>query len=214
LNFHHFALPAALALTLIVSPVAQAQTKKDLANKVAQLQQPAIEGLAREIGRDTLQRVGSAAGQLVGNLPPDKREATGKLMEADVKAFYGEVEARLRESATKAALPALAGFLEEKFTEDELKQLAAWLDSPVAKKYAQLGGDIQGLLARTLVEDTKPQIEPKLKVLEDTLKKRFIAAAPPAGAPPAGASPAGAASKPAAAAPAAAPASKPAAKTK
>jgi hypothetical protein len=185
LKLHHLALPAALALTLIASPAAQAQTKKELAAKVAQLQQPAVEALAREIGRDTLQRVGSAAGQLVGNLPADKREAVGKLMESDVKAFYGEVEGRLRESTAKAAMPALAGYLEEKFSEDELKQLAAWLDSAVAKKYQQLGGDMQAVLARTLIEDTKPQIEPKLKTLEDTLKKRFIAAAPPAASKPA-----------------------------
>jgi uncharacterized protein len=202
LKLHHFALPAALALTLIVSPAAQAQSKKELAAKVAQLQQPAVEALAREIGRDTLQRVGSAAGQLVGNLPADKREAVGKQIEADVKAFYAETEARLRESTTKVATPALASYLEEKFSEDELKQLAAWLDSSVAKKYQQLGGDMQAMLARTLIEDTKPQIEPKLKALEETLKKRFVAAAPPAST----------ASKPAASA--SAPASKPATKAK
>ena len=202
MKLHHLALSAALAMTLLAAPAAQAQTKKDLAIKVAQLQQPAVEALAREIGRDTLQRVGSAAGQLVGNLPADKREAVGKLMESDVKSFYAEVELRLRESSAKVATPALASYLEEKFSEDELKQLAAWLDSPVSKKYQQLGGDMQAMLARTLVDDTKPQIEPKLKVLEDTLKKRFIAAAPPASA----------ASKPAASA--SAPAAKPAPKAK
>ena len=203
---YQLALPAMLALALLASPAAQAQSKKDLAAKVAQMQQPAIEGLSQELARDTIQRVAQAASQLVGNLPADKREAVGKQIQDDVKVFYIDVEARLRDSAAKVATPALASFLEEKFSEDELKQLAAWLDSATAKKYQQLGGDMQAMLARTLINDTKPQVEPKLKALEDTLKKRFIAAAPPAGA----------ASKPAASAPAApaAPASKPAAKTK
>jgi hypothetical protein len=190
-----FTQPALLALALALAPAVQAQTKKELAAKVVQLQQPAVDALAAGIARDTAARMMDAAGQALGNVPADKREALAKQVQADIKAFYDDVQVKLHDSAVKNAPSTPGPMLEEKFTEDELKQIATWLESPAAKKYQQLGGEMQTQMSRKLIEDTKPAVEPKLKTLEQTLQKRFAAAAP-----------AGAASAPAGAKPASAPA--------
>lgn len=198
--------PALLALALLaVFPAAQAQSKKELAAKVVQLQLPAVDALATSIARDTAGRLMDAAGQALSIVPADKREALGKQVQADIKAFYDDAQAKLHDSGVKNATLTLGPMLEEKFTEDELKQIAAWLESATSKKYQQLGVEMQSTISRKLIDDTKPTIEPKLKALEQTLQKRFAQYAPPAPAGAAsGASPAATAkpaAKPAASAP-------------
>lgn len=189
--------PALLALALAAAalPAAHAQSKKELAAKVVALQMPAVDAMAAGIARDTAGRLMDAAGQALGGVPEDKREALGKQVQADVKAFYDDIVIRLHDSGVKNAPLVLGPMLEEKFTEDELKQIAVWLESPAAKKFQQMGGEMQSQLSRKLVEDTKPAVEPKLKTLEQTLQKRFAQFAP-----------AGAASAPGTAASAAKPA--------
>lgn len=192
-----FTKPALLALALLAAfPAVQAQSKKELAAKVVQLQLPAVDALATSIARDTAARLMDAAGQALTIVPVDKREALGKQVQADIKAFYDDAQAKLHDSGVKNAGPTLGPLLEEKFTEDELKQIAAWLESPTSKKFQQLGIEMQSSISRKLIDDTKPVLEPKLKALEQTLQKRFAQYTPP---PPAGAASGGAPAKPAAA---------------
>lgn len=187
--------PALLALALAAAlPAAYAQSKKELAAKVVSLQLPAVDAMAMSIARDTAGRLMDAAGQALGGVPEDKREALGKQVQADVKGFYDDILVRLHDSGVKNAPLILGPMLEEKFTEDELKQIATWLESPASKKFQQIGGEMQSQLSRKLIEDTRPAIEPKLKTLEQTLQKRFAQFAPAgaASAPASGAKPASA----------------------
>lgn len=191
---------AAAALSLCAAG-ASAQTKAELAARVVKLQQPAIESMARGIAGDTAQRVMQAAGQALANMPPDIRQPLAKQIEGDVKGFFDEIEPKLRESATRLGPTTIGPMLEERFSEEELKQVATWLDSSAAKKFQQLGGEMQTQMSRKLIEDTRGAIEPRLKVLEQSLQKRFAAAAAAASASAASA-PAKPASAPAAKAPA------------
>jgi len=174
-----FAVSAAL---LAVAPASHAQSKKELVAKIVQLRQPAVERLARTIAMEPAQTALNAARQVMQFVPADKREALGKQVQADVKTFYDDTEARLRESGAKNAAATIGPILEEKFTDEELKLIITWLESSAAKKYEQLEPEMQAQLTRKMVEDTKPAVEPKLRALEDTLKKRFAAYAPPPGA--------------------------------
>ena len=176
---------AALAVGL---PVQAAESKKELAARVVQLQQNAIENIGRNLAAQTSQQVLQTAGQALGAVAQDKREAVAKDVQADVKKFYEEIEPVLRERASKLAPSVLGPLLEEKLTEEELKQVVTWLESSASKKYQQLGGDMQGALTQKLVAETRPAVEPKLKALEATLQKRLgttPAASSPATKPPA-----------------------------
>ena len=160
---------------------AQAQTKKELVAKLMQLQQTGIDNVGRALAGQTSQRVLLAAGQAIPRLPADKREAAAKDVQADVKKFYDEVEPVLRKRATELAPGTLGPVYEEKFSEDELKQVIAWLESPLSKKFQQVDGEIASTLAQNVVADTRSTIEPRLKVLEASLGKR-LGVAPPNGA--------------------------------
>lgn len=181
-------LAGAVALTFSVSALADA--KKDLAARVVQIQQPAIDNIARGLAGETAQQVLQTAGRAMGSVAPDKREAVGKDIQAEVKKFYDEIEPILRDRAAKLAPSVLGPVLEEKFNEDELKQIVAWLESPTSKKFQQVGGEMQNALAQKLVADTRPAVEPKLKALELSLQKKLGVPAAPAASAPAAKAPA------------------------
>jgi uncharacterized protein len=151
----------------------QTQTKKDLIAKLLQLQQPGIENVGRALAGQTSQRALQAAGQAIPRLAADKREAAAKDVQTDVKKFYDEIEPLLRKRAIELAPATLAPAYDERFNEDELKQVIAWLESPVSKKFQQLDSEIGNSLAQKVVTDTRLAVEPKLKALEASLAKRL-----------------------------------------
>lgn len=171
----------ALLIAFSSTGSAQAQTKKELIAKLVQLQQPGIENIGRALAGQTSQRALQAAGQAIPRLPADKREAAAKDVQADVKKFYDDVEPILRKRATELAPAALAPVYEERFSEDELKTVIAWLESPVSKKFQQVDGEIGNTLAQKVVADTRGSVETKLKALEASLAKRLGIPVAPAG---------------------------------
>jgi hypothetical protein len=188
----------AVALLALVS-VAHAESsaaKKELVAKVLQLQQPGIEQAARAlVERPAVQMMQQAGLVLQARAAGDKREAVAKEIQVDVKKYLDETVPIVRERAIKIAPSTIGVLLEEKFNEDELKQLIAIIESPVNRKYAQMSGEIQKVLLEKLVAETQSAVDPKVKMLEQNIAKRL--GVPASTAPAAGAtrSPAKGASK-------------------
>lgn len=178
---------------------AQAQTsaaKKELVAKVLQLQQPAIEQAARALAERPALLVLQQAGQaLQTRVAADKREAMAKEIQADAKKYVEEAVPLVRERAVKLAPATIGAMLEERFTEDELKQLIGFMESPVNRKFAQMGAEMEKALVEKLVAETRSTIEPKLKSLEQSVAKRLGLPLAPAGGASGAARPAKAASK-------------------
>jgi len=59
--------------------------------------------------------------------------------------------------------------LEEKFTEEELKQLVAWHENPVKKRYEAAGPEMQNAMVQKLLADAAPVLDPKLKALQEKM---------------------------------------------
>jgi hypothetical protein len=173
--------------------------KKDLVQKVLTLQQAGIESVGVGIANQTASQVLQVAGQAMGRVPADKREALGAELQAEVRKFFDDVSPLLRASAVKNAPSTIGAALEEKFSEDELKVLIGWLESPVSRKYQQMSPELQQGLGQKLVAETRPQIEPKLKALEQVMGAKLAAAvgAAPGASGPRAAAPAAKASGPA-----------------
>ena len=162
-----------LVALLCSATLAHAQTpsKKELVQKVLQQQQPGLEIVARGLVEKPAAQMMQAAGRaLQSEVPADKREAVAKAIEADVRKYVDEALPLVRERAIKAAPSTIGAVLEEKFSEDELKQLIAWFDSPVNKKYQQLSGEMQQSFVQKVVADSKPLIEPKIQALEQKVR--------------------------------------------
>lgn len=175
---------AALLTAAAVTASAQgtaSPAKKELVQKVLTLQQPAIEGLGTALATQTANQVLQAAGQALAGVPADKREALGAELQAEARKFFEDIAAILRAGAVKTAPSTIGAALEEKFSDEELKTLVAWLESPVSKKFQQMSSELQQSLGQKLVADTRPQIDPKLKALETVMRNKLQAAGASAG---------------------------------
>jgi len=161
-----------LAVALVATGV-HAQTKKELVQKALQLQQAGIESLGNQLAGQLAQQFLQGAGQAIQRLPADKRQAVGAEVQADIKKFYDDISPTLRASAVRQAPATLGALLEERLSEDELKALIAWLESPVSKKYQQLASDSQQALGQKVAAETRPTIDPKMKALDETIAKRL-----------------------------------------
>lgn len=165
------------------------QTKKELVARLLQLQQPGIEMMAKMVAERPVIQLMQQAGAALQQVPADKREATAKSLQADAQKYIDEAAPVVREHAVKMAPSTIGPALEEKFSESELKQLIAWHQSPLKKKYDQVGGEVQGAMMKKLVSEISPVLDSKLQALQkkmgDTLRSALGQAAPAAPAKPA-----------------------------
>jgi len=174
-TFAQTATPAPAASSAASSPA-----EKELVTRLLKLQQPGIEALARDLAEQPAGQMLNQAGMaLQARVAPEKRDAVAKEIGADVKKYADETVPLLRDRAIKFAPSTVGKLLEEKFTEDELKQIVAMLESPVYARYTQLSDDMQDALLNKLVAETRPTIEPKIKALEASIGRRLGAAAAP-----------------------------------
>jgi hypothetical protein len=128
----------------------------------------------------------AAVQALQTQVPVDKREAAAKGIQADLKKYVDETTPLVQDRAVKLGPTVLGPILNEKFSEDELRQLLAWVESPVNKKFQSVAPEIQGTLAQKLVAETAPTIDPKLRSLEQKVRTHLgLPAEPPQGKAPA-----------------------------
>jgi hypothetical protein len=157
--------------------LAQAQSspaKKELVARILKVQQPGIEQLARDLAKQPASELlGSAVEFVQTQVPAEKREALGKGLQEDGDKYFNEAYPLVRDRALKLAPTTVGALLEEKFTEDELKQVVAMMEAPVYVKFQALGGDMQRALVNKLVPELKPQMEPKLRALDAAIAKRL-----------------------------------------
>jgi hypothetical protein len=183
---------AVCATLLALCAAARAQTtasspaKKELIAKIIQLQQPGIEAVARNLVEQPAGQMMQAAGAaLRTQVPAEKREATAAAINADLKKYADEAVPLARDRAIKLAPSTIGALLDEKMTEDELRQVVAIMDSAVFAKYQKLQPEMQQALATKLVAETRPLIEPKIRALDQSVARRLGIEAPaaPAAAP-------------------------------
>jgi uncharacterized protein len=176
---------------LLAAASAQAQTpaapsspaKKELVARILKLQQTGIEAMARSlVEQPAAELMGSAADVLPSRVPKDKQDAVAKEIQADVQKYVDDAAPLVQERAVKLAPGTIGALLEQRFTEEELKQIVGIIESPVYMKFQKMGDEMQQQLIEKLVADTKPAIEPKVRALQQTIARRLGAPGPAAGA--------------------------------
>jgi hypothetical protein len=184
-----------LSLSLLAAFAAQAQTtgaapasspaKKELVARILKVQQPSIEALARGlVERPAIEIMNSGLQVVATRVPRDKQEAMAKDIQGDAQKFVEDAAPIVARRAVALGPTTIGAVLEEKFTEDELKQIVAALENPALVKYQATIPAMQQALGEKLVADTRPQVEPKVHALEDQIGKR-VGATPGAPAAPA-----------------------------
>ena len=183
------ALALAFAATGVLAEPSPA--KKALIDKIVALQQQGLsETMARSIVQQPLGPLMQGAGAALQQVPADKREATGKAMEADIKKFVDDNVAFLKDKFNKAMPATASALLDERFNEDELKQILAWAESPVSQKFGMTSVELQKALAQKVMAESAPTLEGRLKTLQASLAKQLGLQATPAASAPKAATPA------------------------
>jgi hypothetical protein len=176
-------LPFAAAQTPAPAQPPSSPTKKELVARILKIQQPGIEGMARNlVEQPAMDLMRSAGNALPSRVAKDKQEAVAKDIQADVQKYMAETVPLVQARAVKLAPTTIGSLLEEKFSEDELKQVVAIIESPVYGKFQRMGEDMQKALLEKLVTEMRPTVEPKVRALEQTIGKRLGVTPPPAAA--------------------------------
>jgi hypothetical protein len=172
-TFAATAAAAASAQTAVVSPEKQALVQRVLAKMpmenvgLAMLQTPAAEAVRQ------------ARAVLQGRATPEKQEAALKDITAEANKFLEEEAPLVRASTRQVVDTTIAPMLAQRFTADELKQLAAILESPVKAKFEAMAPEIQKTLGESVARANQAQINPKLTELQNKIGLRLRAAVAP-----------------------------------
>ena len=161
----------AVATTLAATSLSAHADKKEVVQKILSSQQGALDDMSRNVAEQPARQLAMGARQiLVQGVPEDKREATAKLVDAEIKKYLDGAVPAVRASAGKLSTSVLGPIYEEKFSEDELKQLQAMLESPVLKRYQSLLPEMSNTLLEKVVADARPQVTPKLQTAEKNIR--------------------------------------------
>ncbi|MBT9609116.1 hypothetical protein [Aquabacterium sp.] len=172
MNFRQTAWAAAVTATLTLIALPAHADKREQILRLPIAQKASLEGLASGLTQDPArQLMGQFVQPAIGLVPPEKREATGQQIDAEVQKYLEAATPVVKASAVKVGPAAVTSVLEDKFTEEELKQLGTMLDSPVLKKYQGIIPELQKALFDKVTADASPQVDPKLQALQANIRK-------------------------------------------
>jgi uncharacterized protein len=168
-----------LAAVLAFTAGASAQTavspqKQQLVDQILQAQQGGIDQLARQlVEQPAVQLLQRAAAVVRRNVAADQQQAMGQALQDDVRKYAEDTFPIVRDRARALAPSTLGPVMAEKLTEAELQEVLAVFKSEAWRKFQGLAPEMQKALGEKLVADIKPQMETRLKALDQTMGKRL-----------------------------------------
>lgn len=187
---------ALVTAALAGSSLAMAQDKAAMIKQFVELQRPGVESLARGLVEQSSAPIAQAGSQyLQTQVPAEKREAAAKAADVELKKYFDEAYPIVRDKAVQLAPAALSPIMEQTFSEEEMRQLLAWISSPLSKKYQEINPKLQTALTEKLVAETRATIEPKMVALDASVAKALGAPGAQGGATAGKAAPAKAPAK-------------------
>ncbi len=161
--------------------------KRALAQKISQIQQKADSGaMAEQLTASAVQPlIASWSERLDETVPPARQKEVRDKLDVELKKFAETSRKSIEGQIAKSADAALVPMLMEKLSEDEMKTIIAYLESPAAAKFLALGPDATTAWAKKVVEATRPTVESAAKTFDAAATKIVGAPAPsPAGSSP------------------------------
>lgn len=182
--------------TLFLAGATHAQgvdPKLEWANKVVALQQgPELERMISQLaGVSTQELILHWEPRLQSNVPKAKQAKALDDLNVELKKYSDEVRVIIASKVAKVSSDALVPAYVEKFSLEELKQIAAFFESPAVKKYQSVAPDLGNAFVEKLIEAVRPEVSARAKVFDDSAVK-IVGSGPdaPAGKAAPGAKPA------------------------
>lgn len=187
-------LITALALAgLACTSTLHAQTadpKTEWAAKVVALQQgPELDRLVAQLaGGATQELISNWGPRLDANVPKAKQQKATEDLNAELKKFADDSRQLISKRVSKVSTEALVPAYAERFTLDELKQLAAFFESPAIKKYQASSPELGNVFVQKLVEASRADVQARSKQFDEAAVK-IVGTAPATPAAPGAAKP-------------------------
>ena len=156
---------------------AQNDGKRALATKLAQIQLKADSAaLAEQLTATAVQPVlANWSQRLDETVPPAKQKEVRDKLDVELKKFADSTHKTVEAQVGKAGEAALVPIFMEKLTEDELKTIIAYLESPVSTKFQALGPEATNAWAKRVIDATRSSVEAGAKNFH-TAANRIVSA--------------------------------------
>ena len=169
-------LAATLALASLASTPAMAQTansKSELAARVVALQQgPELDRLVAQLASSSAQQLIANWGpKLETSVPKARQEKASEELNAELKKYTDDTIQLISKQVKKVSVDVLVPAYTERFTQEELQQIAAFFDSPVIKKYQAAAPEFGNSFVQKLVEVTRPDVVARARQFDDAALK-------------------------------------------
>jgi hypothetical protein len=109
-------------------------------------------------------------------VPADKQDAVMKDITAEATKFVEQEAPALRTSTHTIVQSSVAPLLAQKFSEEELKQLAGILESPVLAKFETIVPEMKRAVGENVAKANAAQIQPKMTELQNRVGLKLRAA--------------------------------------
>ena len=175
MSFAALAAGTAIVCLSMLSTLANAQAdpKLEWATKVVALQQgPELERLVDQLADSTTQELlQNWSPKLEATVPADKQQRVKEQLNVELKKYFDDVSAAIGAKVNKVSSEALVPAYMEKFTLEELKQVAAFFESPAIKKYQAVTPELGNAFLTKLVDATRAEVVARGKQFDDVAAK-------------------------------------------
>ena len=167
---------ATLAMTGLGGTTAMAQTansKSELAARVVTLQQgPELDRLVAQLaGSTTQQLIANWGPKLEANVPVARREKASEELNAELKKYVDDASQLISRQVKKVSTDVLVPAYAERFTQEELQQIATFFESPAIKKYQAAAPELGNAFIQKLVEVTRADVVARVRQFDDAALK-------------------------------------------
>ncbi|HEX5355229.1 MAG TPA: DUF2059 domain-containing protein [Aquabacterium sp.] len=168
---------ATLLSACVATPVwaQSADGKAKLIDKLLTLWHPE-DVVVMMVQRPAADAVQQARIALQGRVTAERRDATLKDMAVDVQKYINEATPIALDTARRQLASSVVPILQQQFSEEELKQIIAMLESPVKKKFEQMIPQMERALGEKVVAESRAAIDPKMQALTQAVGLKLRAA--------------------------------------
>jgi hypothetical protein len=156
-----------------------ADPKLEWATKVVALQQgPDMDRLVANLAGGTTQdMINNWQPRMLAKVAkPQQAKVTAEL-DAELQKYSDEVSKIIRSKLEKVSTDALVPLYLERFTLEELKQIATFLEAPAIRKYQGIAPELGSIFANKLVEASRAEVIARAKQFDDAAT-RIVGPAP------------------------------------
>jgi hypothetical protein len=139
--------------------------KTEWATKVVALQQgPELERLVSQLADSSTQElIANWAPKLGANVAKAQQKKASEEMNAELKKYADDASNIISKQVSKVSADVLVPAYTERFTLDELKQIASFFESPAIKKYQTTAPELGNLFIQKLVDASRTDVAARAK---------------------------------------------------